>query len=233
MPWATKGGWTCHPWSTASDYCCDAERRRRMEVSGAAPDWALVRELAPLLCCRSAWTTQIGQRLGPFRGGQGLAGGCDCVQMPCQCNAQCTANSSGLQPLAAAEGNGRAPPSMSFLDPFLGLWRLWLEQLWLLGHLAAAGHYGIFIGKCVRSERRVWTRPSSIFRLLLFLQTTSIHSALCILHSAPFRCLRRTGTYAVLLPDIKSNPGRRLNEQAEADCTKVVHACIMAPRLSV
>lgn len=107
----------------ASCYCCDAERRC-MEVSGAAPDWAAVRELAPLLCCRSAWTTQIGQRLGPFRGGQGLAGGCDCVwsQMPCQCNAQCTANSSGRGPLAAAEDTRRAPPSRCFSGSFSGSW---------------------------------------------------------------------------------------------------------------
>lgn len=35
----------------------------------------------PSCCCRMAWTTQIGRGLGPFRGGHGLAGGCDCVRM--------------------------------------------------------------------------------------------------------------------------------------------------------
>ncbi|KAL6879194.1 hypothetical protein J3F83DRAFT_289287 [Trichoderma novae-zelandiae] len=62
----------------------------RMVVSGAAPDWAPVREVASIFCCRMAWTTQIGRALGLFRGGHGLAGGCDCVRMGlsrCQCNA--------------------------------------------------------------------------------------------------------------------------------------------------
>ncbi|KAL7934063.1 hypothetical protein V8C35DRAFT_303126 [Trichoderma chlorosporum] len=83
----------------------------RMEVSGAAPDWALVRELASIFCCRMAWTTQIGRRLGPFRGGHGLAGGCDCFRMGlsrCQCNALPTHLAS--RPLATRQP--RAPSSL-------------------------------------------------------------------------------------------------------------------------
>lgn len=100
-----------------------------MEVSGAAPDWALVRELAPLLCCRMAWTTQIGQRLGPFRGGQGLAGGCDCVPdaMPMQCTMHC-------QLIWPGRRTKRAPPSPSLF--WVLFWVLTLATCGLWSHLA-------------------------------------------------------------------------------------------------
>lgn len=104
-----------------------------MVVSGAAPDWALVRELASISCCRMAWTTQIGRALGPFRGGHGLAGGCDCVRMGlsrCQCNALPTHRASdhwrrgGDQTTARAQTHHDAPrrtrraPSSSSLASF-------------------------------------------------------------------------------------------------------------------
>lgn len=107
-----------------------------MVVSGAAPDWALVRELASIFCCRMAWTTQIGQALGPFRGGHGLAGGCDCDRMGlsrCQCNALPTHRASdhwrpgGDQTTARAQTHHDAPrrtrrapsPSLPGLVPSL------------------------------------------------------------------------------------------------------------------
>jgi hypothetical protein len=103
-----------------------------MEVSGAAPDWALVRELAPLLCCRMAWTTQIGQRLGPFRGGQGLAGGCDCVPdaMPMQCTMHCQL----ISHLAAGHWQPQKPPSGH--HP--------LALFWVLFWVVVLSHYVAF-----------------------------------------------------------------------------------------
>lgn len=152
-----------------------------MEVSGAAPDWALVRELAPLLCCRMAWTTQIGQRLGPFRGGQGLAGGCDCVPdaMPMQCTMHCQL----IWPPATGRRTKRAPPSQSlFLGPFLGLDGLRPAGFESLGfpvsiHGCMLCMY-VFIRMQQQQQRRREEKrvdSSYIFRFLSTVQTTSTY----------------------------------------------------------
>lgn len=183
---------------------------------------ALLRTTAAMLRGEDAWRCRAQRLIGPlcvswhpfsaaaWRGRRRLGRGwgrfvvdrdwpVDAIasQMPCQCNAQCTANSSGL-----ADAPSGHHPLSRFSGSFSGSCRL--ATCGLLSHLAAcylctycrhAPYHGdSFVCSVVLVDSGLVLHlpfPSTA-------QTTSMLSVFCILHSAPFRCLRRTGTYAVL-----------------------------------